>query len=155
MWAAEDRRTNRPEGDDMKVAVLAAAALTVVVAAAGASTASTRNGRILFTETYAYSGGFGSIYAINADGSGRVLISDNAVNGSWSPDGRTILFESSRNGDPDMWSIHADGSSPRELTFTIGVHEDGSWSPDGAEIAFESGRNNPGGGDVFVMDEDG
>src|SRR4051794_11492406 len=120
MWAAEDRRTNRSEGDDMKVVLLAAAAaLTVAVAAAGASTASTRNGRILLTETYPYSGGLGSIYAINADGSGRVLISDNAVNGSWSPDGRSILFESSRNGDPDLWSIHADGSSPKELTFSI------------------------------------
>ena len=84
-----------------------------------------------------------------------MLITDNAVNGSWSPDGKRILFESSRKGDLDLWTINADGSSPKELTFSVGIDQDGAWSPDGSQIAFESNRNNPSGMDVFVMNADG
>ena len=84
----------------MRQAVLAVvvllSAVLVSVTTAGATTGSGRNGRVLYTETYRYSYGAGSLYAINANGSGRVLITNNAVNGSWSPDGKRILFETAR-----------------------------------------------------------
>ena len=143
----------------MRQAVLAvvvlSAAVLVSVTTAGATSGSGRNGRVLYSETYRYAYGSGSLYAINANGSGRVLITNNAINGSWSPDGKHILFESARKGDLDLWTINADGSSPKELTFSVGIDQDGAWSPDGSQIAFESNRNNPSGMDVFVMSADG
>jgi hypothetical protein len=105
---------------------IAIVSLALTVTAAGAST-QRKNGRILLTETYPYSGGYGALYAINPDGSGRVLITDRGVNGSWSPDGTKILFESSLKGDADLWSVDADGSSPTELTFSRGTDENPAW----------------------------
>ncbi len=139
----------------MLAVVVLSAAVLVSVTTAGASSGSGRNGRVLYSEAYQYAYGSGFLYAINPNGSGRVLITNNAVNGSWSPDGKHILFESARKGDLDLWTINADGSSPKELTFSVGVDQDGAYSPDGSQIAFESNRNNPSGMDVFVMNADG
>jgi TolB protein len=46
---------------------------------------------------------------------------------SWAPDGRHIVFESTRTGTRQIWSMLADGSQPRELTFA-GQNESPNWS---------------------------
>jgi TolB protein len=46
---------------------------------------------------------------------------------SWAPDGRHIVFESTRTGTRQIWSMLADGSQPRQLTFQ-GQNESPSWS---------------------------
>jgi TolB protein len=46
---------------------------------------------------------------------------------SWAPDGRHIVFESTRTGTRQIWSMLADGTSPRQLT-TEGQNESPSWS---------------------------
>jgi Tol biopolymer transport system component len=110
----------------MKLAALVAAALAVTVAVAGAAAGSKKNGRVLFTESNTYSEAYGSLYAINPDGTGRVLLSDQASNGSWSPDGKRILFDTSRKGDADLWTMNADGGGAKELTFSLGNDGDGA-----------------------------
>ncbi len=47
---------------------------------------------------------------------------------SWAPDGRHIVFESTRSGTRQIWSMLADGSQPRQLT-TEGHNESPNWSP--------------------------
>ena len=47
---------------------------------------------------------------------------------SWAPDGRHIVFESTRNGPRQIWSMLADGSQARQLT-TEGHNESPNWSP--------------------------
>jgi TolB protein len=47
---------------------------------------------------------------------------------SWAPDGRHIVFESTRTGTRQIWSMLADGSQPHQLTFE-GQNESPSWSP--------------------------
>jgi TolB protein len=47
---------------------------------------------------------------------------------SWAPDGRHIVFESTRNGERQIWSMLADGSQARQLTLT-GHNESPNWSP--------------------------
>ena len=47
---------------------------------------------------------------------------------SWAPDGRHIIFESTRTGTRQIWSMLADGSNVRQLT-TEGQNESPNWSP--------------------------
>jgi TolB protein len=47
---------------------------------------------------------------------------------SWAPDGRHIVFESTRGGTRQIWTMLADGSQPHQLTAT-GHNESPNWSP--------------------------
>jgi len=47
---------------------------------------------------------------------------------SWAPDGRHLVFESTRTGTRQIWSMLADGTEPRQLTFE-GQNESPNWSP--------------------------
>ncbi len=46
---------------------------------------------------------------------------------SWAPDGRHIVFESTRTGNRQIWTMLADGSQPHQLT-TQGHNESPNWS---------------------------
>jgi len=46
---------------------------------------------------------------------------------SWAPDGRHLVFESTRSGSRQIWTMLADGSEPRQLT-TVGENESPNWS---------------------------
>ena len=56
----------------------------------------------------------------------------------WSPNGKTILFESSRSGTNQLWTIAVDGGEARQLTQISTGASEGTWSPDGKHIAFVS-----------------
>jgi hypothetical protein len=63
-------------------------------------------------------GGSWDIYRVNADGSGRVRLTDNGANDglpAWSPDGRSIAFLSDRSGRWALWVMNADGSAQRKV----------------------------------------
>jgi TolB protein len=47
---------------------------------------------------------------------------------SWAPDGRHIVFESTRTGTRQIWTMLADGTQARQLTFE-GHNESPNWSP--------------------------
>jgi TolB protein len=47
---------------------------------------------------------------------------------SWAPDGRHIVFESTRTGPRQIWTMLADGSQPHQLTVD-GHNESPNWSP--------------------------
>jgi TolB protein len=46
---------------------------------------------------------------------------------SWSPDGRHIVFQSSRSGSQQIWTMLADGTHQQQLTFT-GSNTQPNWS---------------------------
>lgn len=46
---------------------------------------------------------------------------------SWSPDGRHLVFESTRGGTRQIWTMLADGKEPKQLT-TAGENWNGNWS---------------------------
>ncbi len=46
---------------------------------------------------------------------------------SWAPDGRHIVFESTRTGTRQIWTMLADGSQPRQLTYEA-QSESPNWS---------------------------
>ena len=47
---------------------------------------------------------------------------------SWAPDGRHLVFESTRTGTRQIWSMLADGTAARQLT-KQGQNESPNWSP--------------------------
>lgn len=59
---------------------------------------------------------------------------------SWSPDGTKIVFASDRNGNFDLFVIHADGTGLAQKTTHSGNDFDPFWLP-GGEIAFVSDRD--------------
>jgi TolB protein len=46
---------------------------------------------------------------------------------SWSPDGRHIIFQSSRTGSEQVWTMLADGTKQKQVTFT-GSNTQPNWS---------------------------
>jgi Tol biopolymer transport system component len=57
----------------------------------------------------------------------------------FSPDGKRIVFRSSRSGTADVWRIDADGGDALQLTLTNqGFAGTPRWSPDGKWIVFDS-----------------
>ena len=73
---------------------------------------------------------------------------------AWSPDGRKLVFTSTRDDDPEIYVVNADGTGPRRLTTTPGRDAHPFWSPDGTKIVFQSPRED-GHTRIFVMDADG
>ncbi len=72
---------------------------------------------------------------------------------AWSPDGTRIAFYSERDGNAEIYVMHADGSDVTRLTGTSAHEGYPAWSPDGRTISFESDRD--GNFDVFAMNADG
>ena len=56
----------------------------------------------------------------------------------WAPDGRTIVFQSYRDGVFNLWTITPDGTRTRQLTQGPYDHREPRYSPDGRYIAFSS-----------------
>lgn len=83
-----------------------------------------------------------SIYLASTDGS----VTPRAITNSgkkdsrprFSPNSKTILFQSNRSGSMQIWSIEIDGGEARQLTTIATEATQASWSPDGRSIAFAS-----------------
>ena len=67
-----------------------------------------------------------------------------------SPDGRTIAFESDRDGQPDIWTIGVNGQGLTRITDHPGDDTTPSWSPTGDRIAFSSTRDDTA-GDIYTI----
>jgi Tol biopolymer transport system component len=95
------------------------------------------------------------IHVIQADGTAdRVLTSEGAnFRPAWSPDGTQIAFSGTRDGEPDLFVMRADGTDVRQLTNDPASDWAPDWSPDGTAIAFNS--NRAGSFDLYRLDADG
>jgi Tol biopolymer transport system component len=102
------------------------------------------------------------IYVMNADGTGEPerLTSDakfaypleqQSRNPTWSPDGSRIAYESTRDGNSDIYVMNADGSGePVNVSQSPYRDSDPAWSPDGTQITFTSNRD--GQDDIWAVD---
>jgi hypothetical protein len=73
---------------------------------------------------------------------------------AWSPDGKQIAFESTMDGDREIYVMNADGSNIRQLTHNTLWDEGPAWSPDGTKLAFSSGADDAH-LDIWTMNVDG
>jgi len=75
--------------------------------------------------------------------------------GSYSSDGKQIVFCSDRDGDPDLYVMDADGGNVRQLTNVPGYDGGPFFSPDGKHVIFRSDRKKEGFLQIHVIDAAG
>ena len=116
------------------------------------------------------------VYTARRDGSDlQKLTNDDAYDAeaTLSPDGQTIVFTSTRDGDLDIYAMDVDGSNIRRLTSTVGYDGGPFFSPDGSKIVYRAfhptdpeelgdyqsllaeGLVRPSKMEIWVMDADG
>jgi len=69
---------------------------------------------------------------------------------SWSPDGKTIAFDSIRSGRLNIYTWRIDTRELKQITTTEANDFTPEWSPDGKQIAFVSDRT--GHNEIFLID---
>lgn len=75
-------------------------------------------------------------------------------NGSFSPDGKQIAFQSKRTGNFEIWVCDREGGNEVQLTnFNGPVTGNPRWSPDGKQIVFDSRPD--GHADIYVISSEG
>ncbi|HKS28621.1 MAG TPA: protein kinase [Pyrinomonadaceae bacterium] len=98
----------------------------------------TPDGRVVYsTET----GGVWDIWIMNADGTNRKQLTGGAgqnIEPAVSPDGRYIVFTSTRASTVDLWRINLDGGNPLQLTKEA-FATNASFSPDGRWVVYALG----------------
>jgi hypothetical protein len=68
---------------------------------------------------------------------------------AWSPDGRTIAFVSTRDGNPEIYVMDSNGQNQRRLTFHPGGDWRPAWLPDSRHLVFASDRS--GNNDIYKL----
>jgi Tol biopolymer transport system component len=99
------------------------------------------------------------IFEANPDGSGLRRLTDAAgydAEGSYSPDGKHIVFCSNRDGNLELYIMDADGTNVRQLTHAPGCYNGGPFfSPDGTRVIFRSDRKKKDYLQLYVINADG
>lgn len=96
------------------------------------------------------------INVCNADGSDDgTLVPHKAFEESprFAPDGKGVLWVSTRDGNPDLYTVGTDGKNVKRLTNDLAYDLHPAWKPDGKAIAFASARS--GRQKIHVMTADG
>jgi len=81
------------------------------------------------------------IYTVEPDGTGLRRLTNYDVytaEGTLSPDGKTIVFTSLKDGDLDIYTMNVDGSNVRRLTTAPGYDGGPFFSPDGRRIVYRA-----------------
>jgi dipeptidyl aminopeptidase/acylaminoacyl peptidase len=76
----------------------------------------------------------------NGAGLRQMLLEHLPALGSWSSDGRRIVYDTTIDGNSDVFVMDTSGGSPTRLTFETSDERFPSWSRDGRWIYFSSTR---------------
>jgi Tol biopolymer transport system component len=99
------------------------------------------------------------IFEANPDGTELNRLTDTPgydAEGSYSPDGKQIVFCSKRDGNLELYIMDAGGKNVRQLTHAPGCYNGGPFfSPDGKRVIFRSDRQKPDHLQLYVINADG
>ena len=98
------------------------------------------------------------IYTVDRDGTNLTRLTDAEgydAEGSYSSDGKQIVFTSTRDGDPDLYIMNADGSGVRQLTNVDGYDGGPFFSPDDQWVIFRSDREKEHMLQLYAISVDG
>jgi TolB protein len=100
------------------------------------------------------------IYEANPDGSELKCLTPDAksytAEGSYSPDGKHIVYSSGNAGNVELYIMDADGKNSRALTKTPNCYNGGPFfSPDGKKVCFRSDRKEKDRLQLYVINADG
>jgi Tol biopolymer transport system component len=100
-----------------------------------------------------------SIFGANPDGTElKRLTHAKGYNaeGSYSPDGRFIVFCSNRGGNLELYVMDAEGENVRQLTHAPGCYNGGPFfSPDGKRVIYRSDRKKKDYLQIYLINADG
>ena len=71
----------------------------------------------------------------------------------WSPDSKSLVFVTDRDGNPEIYVVSVEGDDPTRLTTNNSLESSPRFSRDGGSILFVS--NSDGDSDIFLMRRDG
>jgi hypothetical protein len=155
-WSSEGPAVATVEGDGTVTGV-GFGSTYVLVKTPWARTDSVRvfvEGEILVSSNRA---GSSDIYSFDRAQPGRLvqLTRDSSaeVNATYSPDGTRIAYVSTRDGNPEIYVMNADGTGSQRVTTTPAREDSPTWTPDGRQIVFASDRS--GKMQVWIMGADG
>lgn len=112
--------------------------------------------RVIYTSDHS---GYSDIYEVDLATSRRkaiVSMPGSNIGSSLSPDGSTLAFSASRDGNPELYLARVGGRSLTRLTRTAHATEASAvWSPDGTRIVYVSNQftsDKPGRPQLHIMD---
>lgn len=100
------------------------------------------------------------IYEADVDGSNLKCLTPHAkvytAEGSYSSDGKQIVYSAGNAGNVQLFIMNADGSNPRQLTTALNCYNGGPFfSPDGSKVVFRSDRKEKDRLQLYVINSDG
>lgn len=102
---------------------------------------------------------FMDIFEANPDGTGLKNLTNAKgydAEGSYSADGKQIVFCSNRDGNLELYIMNADGSGVRKLTNAPGCYNGGPFfSPDASKVVFRADRKEKDRLQLYVINSDG
>ena len=129
-------------------------------AAPGSAAYPGTNGRVAFSANLY--GRSWQVYTMNPDGTDVLQLTD--IRGSretnqavdWAPKGRRLALESDFTGEPELYTVRADGTGFRRV-FDDPRHLDlfPTWSPDGSKLLFGRSSNRTGNLGLFTIRPNG
>jgi Tol biopolymer transport system component len=87
---------------------------------------------------------YGILWLVGIEGGAASRLTDDFADiaqPDWSPDGRTLVFQSYRDGNFHLWMLGADGNGVRQLTSGPYDSREPRFAHDGRRIAFSSDRS--------------
>ena len=108
---------------------------------------------IVVTRVFPQPGQIG-LFIAAADGTGEHPLgspSDIDYDAAWSPNGKSIVFTSERNGSADLYLVNADGTGLERLTDHPAYDDQAAFAPDGTRLVFVSTRAD-GTADLFTLE---
>ncbi len=165
---APTRRKFRPSGSRLRRATVRVAAIATIVLGSAAVAVPAqasfpgRNGRIVF---HANAPVCCDIFTVRLDGTGvrrltHLTPQARAVTGSWSPDGRHIVYRVDHPGASlaafQVWVMNSDGTGQRRLVADPFFEDFApSYSPDGSKVVFTRCRSDFSACPLYRVDADG